>query len=76
METHIFDYEGDLYGACLRVHLIEHLRPERKFSGLDQLKAQIVEDAEKARKVLQGLQPLPGRRRRLVLTTLFDYGVV
>ncbi len=53
LEVHLFDYAGDLYGRRLRVALIEFLRPERKFDGLDALKAQIVRDAEAARRVLE-----------------------
>ncbi len=52
LEAHLFDYQGDLYGKHLRVALIEHLRPERKFSGLDELKAQIAADAAQARAIL------------------------
>lgn len=53
LEVHLFDYTGDLYGRRLRVALIEFLRPERKFDGLDALKAQIGRDAEAARGVLE-----------------------
>jgi riboflavin kinase / FMN adenylyltransferase len=52
LEVHIFDFTGDLYGRHLRVALVEHLRPERKFSGIDALKAQIGADAQRARAVL------------------------
>ena len=52
LETHLFDFDGDLYGKHLRVALIEHLRPELRFSGLDELKAQIAADCEKARAIL------------------------
>lgn len=48
-EVHIFDYEGDLYGHSLRVGLIDFLRPEARFDGLDALKAAIAADCEKAR---------------------------
>jgi riboflavin kinase/FMN adenylyltransferase len=36
------------------VALIEHIRPERKFSGLDELKAQIAADVETGRALLAG----------------------
>ncbi len=52
LEVHLFDFAGDLYGKHLRVALVEHLRPERKFSGLDELKAQIAADAAQARALL------------------------
>ena len=51
-EIHLFDFSGDLYGKVLRVALIEFIRPEMKFGGLDQLKAQIAADGEAARKLL------------------------
>ena len=53
LEVHLFDFAGDLYGRHLRVALIEHLRPERKFPGIDALKAQIAEDAARARRILR-----------------------
>lgn len=52
LEVHLFDFAGDLYGRHLRVALIEHLRPEQKFPGIDALKAQIAADAARARAVL------------------------
>jgi riboflavin kinase/FMN adenylyltransferase len=52
LEVHLFDFAGDLYGKHLRVALVDFLRPERKFAGLDALKAQIAEDAERARRIL------------------------
>ena len=55
LEVHVFDFAGDLYGRHLRVALIEHLRPERKFPGIDALKAQIAEDARQARLLLKAL---------------------
>lgn len=52
LETWIFDWSGDLYGQVIEVELIERLRPEMKFDGLDELIAQIQRDAEAARAVL------------------------
>ena len=34
LEIHLFDFDGDLYGAHLSVALVEYLRPEMKFDGL------------------------------------------
>ena len=53
-EVHLFDFAGDLYGKTLRAALIEFIRPEMKFGGLDQLKAQIAADGEAARRLLSG----------------------
>jgi riboflavin kinase/FMN adenylyltransferase len=52
LETHLFDFSGDLYGKHLRVAFIERLRPEQRFAGLDALKAQIALDCQKAREIL------------------------
>jgi riboflavin kinase/FMN adenylyltransferase len=51
-EVHLFDFAGDLYGKSLRVALIDFIRPEMKFAGLDQLKAQIAADGQAARTIL------------------------
>jgi len=51
-ETHLFDWDGDLYGRHLRVALIDYLRPEKKFDGLEHLRAQIAADCVTARRVL------------------------
>lgn len=52
-EVHLFDFSDDLYGRTLRVEMVDFIRPEMKFSGLDQLKAQIAADGEAARKILK-----------------------
>jgi riboflavin kinase / FMN adenylyltransferase len=53
LEVHVFDFAGDLYGRHLPVALIDYLRPEQKFPGIDALKAQIAADAARAREVLK-----------------------
>jgi riboflavin kinase/FMN adenylyltransferase len=52
LEVHLFDFSGDLYGQHLRVQMIDFIRPERTFDGLDALKAQISADADQARIIL------------------------
>lgn len=54
IEVHLFDLpedRRDLYGDTLRVHFVARLREERRFPGLDALKAQIAEDAARAREL-------------------------
>lgn len=51
-EAHLFDFNGDLYGRHLRIALVEYIRPEKKFDGVDDLKAQIAIDGDKARLIL------------------------
>jgi riboflavin kinase/FMN adenylyltransferase len=53
-EVHLFDFDGDLYGQVLRVALVDFIRPEMKFSGLDALKAQIAADCNSARRIHAG----------------------
>jgi riboflavin kinase/FMN adenylyltransferase len=52
LEAHLFDYAGDLYGAEIAVSLHAFLRGERKFAGIDELRAQIAADAAEARGIL------------------------
>ncbi len=54
-EVHLFDFAGDLYGHELRVALVDFIRPEMKFAGLDQLKAQIAADGQAARGILKAM---------------------
>ena len=54
VETYLLDFDGDLYDARLRMHLLARLRDEKKFGSLDELKAQIARDVADARAVLPG----------------------
>jgi riboflavin kinase / FMN adenylyltransferase len=48
IESYIFDFDGDLYGDVLRVRFLYRIRDERKFAGIDELKAQIEKDTRRA----------------------------
>jgi riboflavin kinase/FMN adenylyltransferase len=52
LEVHVFDFAHDVYGRAVDVAFVEHLRPERKFDGLEALKTQIDLDGRQAREVL------------------------
>jgi riboflavin kinase/FMN adenylyltransferase len=52
LEVHLLDHAEDLYGRHLRVALVDFIRPERRFAGLDELKAQIAADVQTARAML------------------------
>lgn len=52
LEAHLFNFSEDLYGKALAFELVEFIRPERKFDGLDSLKAQITADIDAAKKIL------------------------
>lgn len=55
LETFLFDFSGDLYGAHLSVALVDYLRPELKFDGLPALIAQMDEDCRLARSITSAL---------------------
>ena len=55
LETFLFDFSGDLYGATLSVGLVDFLRPELTFDGLDALVAQMDADCARAREILAAL---------------------
>ena len=52
LETFLFDFKGDLYGHHLSVALVEYLRPEMKFDGLQGLLDQMAADCARAREIL------------------------
>ena len=49
-ETYIMDFSGDLYGKIVEVYFFRFVRPEQKFSSIDQLKAQIAADKDNVMK--------------------------
>ena len=56
LEVNVFGFSGDIYGTEITVALIAYIRPEIRFAGLDQLKAQIAADAVEAKRLLMGGQ--------------------
>lgn len=52
LETFLFDFTGDLYGQHLSVALVDYLRPEMKFDGLQGLLDQMAKDCARARVIL------------------------
>ncbi|NUU61373.1 bifunctional riboflavin kinase/FAD synthetase [Paenibacillus agri] len=52
-EVHLFDFAGDLYDKHLKVELVSYIRPERKFESIPALIAQIGQDSETAKQLLQ-----------------------
>ncbi|MBQ3379119.1 MAG: bifunctional riboflavin kinase/FAD synthetase [Clostridia bacterium] len=47
-ETHILDFDADIYGKEVRVEFLKYIREEKKFESLDALKAQILKDTNAA----------------------------
>ncbi|MET0324759.1 MAG: riboflavin kinase [Ilumatobacteraceae bacterium] len=48
LEAHVIDFDGDLYGETVTVHLGAHLREQRTFDGVDSLIGQLRRDVEVA----------------------------
>ena len=45
LETHLFNFTGDLYGQEIEVELIRKIRDERRFDSIEELKGQLEKDA-------------------------------
>jgi riboflavin kinase/FMN adenylyltransferase len=54
IEVHLLDFAGDIYGKPMSVEFVTRLRDTRPFTGVDELVAQLKQDIEHARRVLQG----------------------
>ena len=52
LETHVFDFKGDLYGRELEIEFVARIRDELRFDDLDALVAQMHRDAREARDIL------------------------
>lgn len=51
VENHILDFDDDIYGESIKVEFLEYLREEKKFSGVEELVAQITKDVSTARSI-------------------------
>ncbi len=54
IEAHLLDFGGDLYGRVVEVLFLQKIRGERRFSGVEELRAQIGRDVEEARRLTEG----------------------
>lgn len=53
LEAHLIGFSGDLYGRRLRVRLVRFIRPEARFSSLEELKRHIAADMQEALRILK-----------------------
>lgn len=56
VEAHLLDFSGDLYGQVVVIELVEWLRGQVTFAGLDALKDQLARDVLRSRDVLSMLR--------------------
>ncbi len=54
-EVHLLDWEGDLYGEDLQVHVLQRIRDEETFSGIEVLKRAVAADVVEARRRIAAL---------------------
>ncbi|MCQ2139799.1 MAG: riboflavin biosynthesis protein RibF [Bacteroidales bacterium] len=52
LETHIFDFDELIYGLDIRISFVKRIRDEKRFSSLDELKAQLADDERISRQNL------------------------
>lgn len=64
-ETHLFDFDEDIYSQTLGVALIGHIRGQEVFSGLDELMAAMDRDAQTARAMIAAARPISALDERL-----------
>ena len=55
IEAYLIDFEGDLYGEELCLEFVERLRPEEKYSDIQELLLQIERDVTNSKKILRSL---------------------
>ncbi|HET6527999.1 MAG TPA: bifunctional riboflavin kinase/FAD synthetase [Balneolaceae bacterium] len=53
LEVHLFDFSEDIYGEEVQVRFFNRIRNEKKFDGIDALKAQLEDDERRARELLK-----------------------
>lgn len=57
IETHLFDFDADLYGKQLTTEFVEHTREDIEFPSLEQLIEQLGEDEKTVRDILASTKP-------------------
>ncbi|MBE8220553.1 MAG: bifunctional riboflavin kinase/FAD synthetase [Alphaproteobacteria bacterium] len=55
LESHLFNFDDDIYGDTASVELLHFMRAEQKFASLDALQTQIAKDATSARNYFAGI---------------------
>jgi riboflavin kinase/FMN adenylyltransferase len=53
IETHLLNFDRDVYGAAMRLGFVQRLRDERAFEGVEPLRAQIEADVQRARALFE-----------------------
>lgn len=59
LEVFLLAFDGDLYGREIEVEFIDHLRGDRHFGNIEDLKAQMSADCARAEAILERAPPQP-----------------
>lgn len=62
IETHLLDFEGDLYGKSVQLEFCVRLRKEKKYDSVDGLRRQIQLDIGRCRKYMRFVEPFMEKR--------------
>ena len=54
VETHLLDYQGDLYGKEIKVEFVQKVRDEQRFPSVEELKTQMRKDVQEVQAILAG----------------------
>jgi riboflavin kinase / FMN adenylyltransferase len=52
-EINLFNFNGDIYNQSIRIEVLDYLRAEQKFKGLDELKSQLARDKQNCQKLIE-----------------------
>ncbi|NOT11945.1 MAG: bifunctional riboflavin kinase/FAD synthetase [Methylococcaceae bacterium] len=58
LETHLFDFDREIYGRYVEIHFKHKIRDEKRFDSLDELKKQIAKDIIETKKIFAELKRL------------------
>ena len=72
VETYVLDFEADIYGYDLVVEFVQRLRPEKRFTDIKELIAQIERDIVEARRILAAEKPPPWPEEALPVGALSE----
>lgn len=51
-EAHIFEFDSDIYDQIIKIHIIKKIRDNKKFESMSELKNQIEQDSQEAKKII------------------------
>jgi riboflavin kinase/FMN adenylyltransferase len=55
IEVHLFDFQKDIYNCEIELEMVQFLRPEEKFKGIEELTVRIEKDVAASRAILRDL---------------------